>query len=132
MRPLARTFFLLGASALVAGPLACGTAGSSNSSAAGNSNLAAADTEPSGEVAKVAETRGSDVTTLPDIGPVLDTAAPLDVPSAPVTCPPVAPFGTKQGVSLQDVKLKACDGKDVALHDLCGAKAGLFYLFAGW
>ena len=47
-------------------------------------------------------------------------------------CPPEAPFGTTKGTVAKDLELKDCDGNVVHIHDLCGAKAGYFYLFAGW
>lgn len=47
-------------------------------------------------------------------------------------CPDLEPLGTNQGNYLTDVEVYDCDGEAVALHDLCGQKAGMFYLLAGW
>ena len=46
--------------------------------------------------------------------------------------PPQTGLGTHPGDTLTDVVVYDCDGAEVHLHDLCGAKAGYFNLLAGW
>lgn len=46
--------------------------------------------------------------------------------------PPQFGFGTHPGDVLADVVVYDCEGQEVHLHELCGAKAGYFNLLAGW
>ncbi len=130
-RPL-RFITVMGLWVVAGSSLGCETQSGSNAAAIAAVDVGQTDTALAQDGATLAEAGIADVGAAPDVVPTLETALAPDLPAAPAFCPPLAPFGTKKGVSLQDVKLKACDGKDVALHDLCGAKAGLFYLFAGW
>jgi hypothetical protein len=80
---------------------------------------------------------GDDVTTdLADApcqgacGPNESCVGDVCVPSY---CPPAGPnFGTHPGDTFTDLVVKDCDGNDVHLNELCGAKAAYFNLLAGW
>ena len=47
-------------------------------------------------------------------------------------CPPVGPFGYDVGETLTNIILSDCEGRQVSLHDLCGANGGLIFNFYGW
>jgi hypothetical protein len=49
-----------------------------------------------------------------------------------IVCPPIGPFGYDEGDVLTNITLSDCDGRQVSLHDLCGANAGLIFNFYGW
>lgn len=47
-------------------------------------------------------------------------------------CPPPEPHGHDVDSTLTNLTFEDCDGTPVALHDLCGANAGLVFNFYGW
>ena len=61
----------------------------------------------------------------------LDGGRP-DAGVGPAPCAPDDTPGYEEGDVLLDLHLPGCDGRPVALHDLCGAPASLLVHFFGW
>src|SRR5688572_14666373 len=49
-----------------------------------------------------------------------------------VSCPPAGPFGYEVGDDIVDLVFTDCDGAEVGLHDLCGARLGMVINVYGW
>jgi len=47
-------------------------------------------------------------------------------------CPPPGPYGYELGDTLTDVALDDCDGQELRLHDLCGARVAMAINYYGW
>ena len=91
------------------------------------------DTTQPDDVVVVPDTEAPElVEALPCEGACDENESCIDEACVPSYCPPAGPYGTHPGDTLTDVVVKDCDGNDVHIHELCGAKAGYFNLLAGW